>query len=132
MGDLSKNFNRREFECHCGCGFDTVDFELVTVLEDVRAHFNDLCTEQVNIAIEITGPNRCPEHNRNVGGAKDSMHTQAKAVDIKVWRKWHTDQVDPVEVAEYLENKYPGKYGIGRYVNRTHIDVRPTRARWEK
>jgi hypothetical protein len=29
MGDLSENFSRREFECSCGCGMDTVDAQLL-------------------------------------------------------------------------------------------------------
>jgi hypothetical protein len=36
------------------------------------------------------------------------------------------------DVADYLESKYPSKYGIGRYVGRTHVDVRSDKAyRWD-
>ena len=41
MGDLSKNLSRAEFKCNCGaCDYDTVDYELVAVLQDVREFFN--------------------------------------------------------------------------------------------
>lgn len=116
MGDLSKNFSRAEHSCECGCGFDTVDKELNDVLEDVREYFN--------AEVTITGPNRCKKHNKAVGGAPESLHPEAKAADIKV------KGVSPMVVADYLDAKYQDKYGIGRYHNRVHIDVRPTRARW--
>jgi hypothetical protein len=35
------------------------------------------------------------------------------------------------KVADYLEEKYPDKYGIGRYIGRTHLDIRKTKARWD-
>jgi len=40
MGDISPWFNRAEFACNCGCGFDTVDSDTLTVLEEVREYFN--------------------------------------------------------------------------------------------
>ena len=36
MSQLSAHFNREEFECTCHCGMDTVDAELIDVLEDIR------------------------------------------------------------------------------------------------
>jgi uncharacterized protein YcbK (DUF882 family) len=119
MGDLSKNLSRWEFACPDGCGFDTVDAELVNVLQDVRAHFNK--------AINITSGCRCEEHNKDVDGTQGSTHLYGKAADF-----WVTD-TSPDEVANYLERKYIGRYGIGRYNGRTHIDVRSNGpARWDK
>jgi hypothetical protein len=34
------------------------------------------------------------------------------------------DGVLPDSVAQHLETTYPGKYGIGRYDNFTHLDTR--------
>ena len=34
MGDISKNISRHELECHCGCGFNTVDYSLVIAIQD--------------------------------------------------------------------------------------------------
>lgn len=28
MGDLTKNFNRFEFACKCGCGFDDIELQV--------------------------------------------------------------------------------------------------------
>lgn len=120
MGDLSKDFSRKEYECRCGCGFNTVDVELVKVMQDLRDYYDK--------KIIITSGNRCFAHNLNTPGAtKDSLHQDGKANDFIV------DGVPAFEVFKYLNDKYPAKYGIGLYscpFSRVHLDVRPYRARW--
>jgi uncharacterized protein YcbK (DUF882 family) len=111
-------FKRSEFACQCGCGFDAVDAELLEVLTDLREHFDR--------PVIINSGNRCQAHNASIGGsAPNSKHTKGIAADVRV-KGVHAD-----DVADYLENKYPNKYGIGRYIGRTHIDVRETLARWD-
>lgn len=117
MTQLSKNFKREEFTCSCGCGFDTVDAELITVLQNVADHFEK--------AVIITGGNRCNWKNkRTEGAANKSYHTKAKAADFTVLF------VDAWEVYCFLNEQYPKKYGIGNYKDRNHIDVRASRQRW--
>ncbi len=116
MGDLSKNFNRREFECSCGCGTDTVDAELIEVLEALR--------NRVDEPIKINSGHRCKNHNADIGGAEKSMHLTGKAADIVV------GGIDACLIADYLNERYPDKYGIGEYETFTHIDVRKIKARW--
>ena len=113
---LNKYFKRSEFACRCGCGTSTVDAELLQVVTDVREHFG--------IPVIVNSGHRCAKHNANVGGAKNSVHMTGKAADIRV------KGLAPSQVAFYLEQKYPNKYGIGRYANFTHIDVRDGKARW--
>lgn len=114
---LSKHFKRSEFKCRCGkCRSIAVDYELVIVLEDIRRHFNS--------PIRITSAYRCDEHNREVGGAFNSMHLTGKACDIVV------KNVEPSVVQRYLINTYKDSYGIGCYDKFTHIDVRDNKARW--
>lgn len=122
MGDISEHFNRREFACKCGCGFDDVDPELVEVVEDVRNYFMQ--------PVVINSACRCEKHNAAAGGAKGSKHKLGIAGDIKVIGANGLPPVQPRRVADYLEKKYPDKYGIGRYKTFTHVDVRPTPARW--
>ena len=138
MPKISEHFNRSEFECECGCGFATADVEQVVVLEDLHSHFSGIYGA---VYIEITGPCRCHKHNEKtqleddpeyIPGSSRSKHMQGIACDFKVWIRWHEKQVPADDVAQYLENQYPNKYGIGRYSNRTHLDVRPTAARWDK
>lgn len=116
-GQLSKHFKRREFACRCGCGFSTVDAELIRVLEDLREAFS-------GCGVIINSGCRCEVHNCAVGGSAGSMHIEGKASDIVV------QGVDAITVADCLEDKYPDRYGIGRYPNWTHIDVREDKARW--
>jgi len=116
---LSEHFERWEFACRCGCGLDTVDAELIAVLEDLRACLRGR-------PITITSGCRCLVHNLQEGGSPDSEHTRGKAADIRI------DGVPASTVADCLEDKYPGRYGIGRYDWGTHIDVREGCARWNK
>jgi uncharacterized protein YcbK (DUF882 family) len=118
MGDISKNFNRSEFACRDGCGFATVDTELIQVLEDVREHFDSV--------VRITSGCRCASHNRSIGGAPDSEHTRGTAADIVV------SGVSAAVVYDYLLKKYPGRYGLGKYATWVHVDVRQRAARWIK
>ena len=121
MGDISRNFSRWEFKCPCGkreCGFDTVDGELLTVLEALRLHF-------VARSVTINSGCRCQGHNVDIGGSKKSQHMYGRAADIVVAR------IRPVDVQDYLEALYPLKYGVGRYSTFTHIDTRSgAPARW--
>ena len=118
MGDISKNFDRVEHECHCGCGFDTVDVELNYILQTfIRDYYKK--------AVTITGPNRCFAKNLSVGGSKNSYHIEGKAADIQV------DGVSPLALYTYLDRAFPDKYGFGLYDTFVHLDVRPHRARWK-
>ena len=117
MSKFSNYFCRSEFACKCGqCMQDTIDAELLMVLEDVRKHFSQ--------PVIIKSAHRCWVHNLIVGGVKSSMHLIGKAADIVV------ENIKPSQVAEYLENEYMDRYGIGRYDDFVHIDVRSTPARW--
>ena len=76
MGDISKNFNRSEFACKCGCGYDNVDAMTLEIVQSVRDHFGQ--------SVTITSGCRCPEYNAVVGGSKNSQHVKGRAADIVV------------------------------------------------
>lgn len=111
---LSEHFDRREFACNCGCGFDTVDAELLTLLEKIRVYFGS--------PVRINSGCRCPDWNKKQGGSPKSQHLTGKAADIVV------SGVSPADVADYAEKINAG--GIGRYSTFTHIDSRTHKARW--
>lgn len=115
---VSPHFAREEFACHCGCGFAAVDVGLLTVLESLRDHFN--------APVAVVSGCRCEAHNQSQGGAPQSYHVKGMAADIKV------QGIDPAAVADWLEAQFPHTCGIGRYPTWTHIDVRPTKARWQQ
>lgn len=141
MGDLTKGFSRSEFACECGCGFDTVDYELLSILEDSRSHFSN--KYNCDISISITGPNRCIEHNETVQKkyvkdyvpySSETQHLYAKAGDHKHYKiiDGKRIQIPPEEVYSYYDETYPDSKGVGLYSNRVHIDSRKTKARWGK
>jgi uncharacterized protein YcbK (DUF882 family) len=66
MGDLTLNFSRKEFTCHCGCGLDTIDIRIVNRLQVVR--------DIVGLPISVDCGCRCPKHNKDVGGEPESFH----------------------------------------------------------
>lgn len=116
---LNKYFKRSEFACRCGCGFDTVDAELLAVLTDLR--------ETVGEPLVITSGCRCAEHNQKVGGAKNSVHMTGKAADVR----FQSNSKTPVSALhQILLEKYPDKYGIASADSFTHIDVRAKKSRW--
>jgi len=119
---LSEHFSEKEFQCHCGkCTMPTISQELLDVLEQLRSEFS--------ATIAITSGYRCPDHNKTVGGAKDSQHCHGIAADIKVFNKIK-QQMPPDIIYAYLNTRYQHKYGIGKYAAWTHIDVRANKARW--
>jgi len=118
MGDLSKNFSRYEFECQCKCGFNTVDAELIKVLEKLRLVLR-------GPRITINSGCRCERHNAEIGGSPNSQHLRGKAADIVV------EGVCPDTVADCLVDLFPDRYAVGRYKTFCHIDVRSKKSRWD-
>lgn len=76
MGDLTKNFDRSEFSCKCGCGYDDINEDFVEKLQAVR--------DLVGQAMHVTSGCRCLEYNTKVGGVPHSAHMRGYAADIHV------------------------------------------------
>jgi uncharacterized protein YcbK (DUF882 family) len=113
----SKYFKRREFACACGCGMDTVDYELVVALDAIRDHFDR------PVLVTPHGGCRCESFNRVVGGAAGSQHLRGRAADIIVMG------TPPSIVADLAEQMLLG--GVGRYDTFTHVDTRHGVVRWK-
>jgi uncharacterized protein YcbK (DUF882 family) len=111
----SPHFSRSEFACKCGCGFDTVDFELIRCLEYIRHTFD--------APVIISSGCRCQEYNAEIEGAESSFHLQGRAADIVV------QGISPDSVHVLADSMEVG--GLGRYDTFTHIDTRSDYARWE-
>ena len=119
MTKISEHFTREELSCKCGaCSQDTVDSELLKILEHVRSHFDQ--------PVIINSGNRCPAYNAQIGGSPKSQHQYSRAADIVV--KGHS----PAEVQELLESFMKGWGGIGSYETFTHVDTSSNGpARWK-
>ena len=74
MGNLSKNFNREEFECKCGCGYNTIKPVFVFKLQ--------YCRDLFGKPMQVISGCRCEEHNKKVGGADNSEHMTGQGADI--------------------------------------------------
>jgi len=116
MGDLSEHFSRHEFACKCGCGWDTVDHQLIIMLERVRVSFSR--------RVFIHSGCRCSPYNFIIEGSSLSQHLLGKAADIEV------ENTPPKDVADFLESQFSYCCGIGRYDTFTHVDCRDIEARW--
>lgn len=117
---LSNNFNLKEFECtHADHRHVRVDERLVEKLQRLR--------DELGRPIIINSAYRCPERNRQVGGASESQHLFGRAVDIALGNQ----NLTGLEIAELAEDL--GFTGIGLYKNFIHLDVRPSKvvARWD-
>jgi hypothetical protein len=122
QGDLrlTPNFKVREFACKCGkCSTTKIDEKLVNFVQKIRDHFGQPVT--------INSGYRCSAHNKKVGGASKSKHTEGMAADIVV------KNVKPAEVAKFAESL--GILGIGLYETDkdgyfVHVDTRTTKGFW--
>jgi len=86
MGDITRNFSRKEFTCPCGCGSDFISILLVNRLQVIR----DIVNKRLNIHSGV----RCWEHHveiyKQLGKPppKDSFHLSGEAAD------WSIDDLD--------------------------------------
>lgn len=72
-----KHFARAEFECSCGCGYDSIDHRLVTICEDIR--------EAGGVPMDISSGCRCKVKNASLpGAAPNSRHIYGRAVDFRL------------------------------------------------
>lgn len=123
---LTENFNLAEFQCKCGCEMPyNVEKNIIELADNLQ-----ILRDYLNKPINPTNGFRCATHNKSVGGVKNSQHILGKAADIKV------KDTTPEEVANAVEHLMEeGKFkmgGVGRYNTFTHVDIRGSKARWNK
>lgn len=98
---IAPNFQRKEFACKCGCGFDDINLDLVADLQTIRTGLGN--------QMIITSGCRCSTHNARVGGVRNSHHLYGDAADCYV--VGHTAQ----EILDYAAAHCPNiteKYAI--------------------
>jgi uncharacterized protein YcbK (DUF882 family) len=124
MAKLTNNFSLEEFKSKCGR--DIPNNVLPNIIQ--LAKNLQVLRDAVGKSITITSGYRSPQHNKKIGGAKDSQHVKGLAADIKV------AGMTPKEVALVIEGLIEsGKMrqgGIGIYPSWVHYDIRGTKARW--
>jgi len=90
-------------------------YRLADIFEDIRYSYSR--------PIKVVSAFRTPSWNRKVGGARNSMHMEGRALDLQPPKG--------ISVEEFYRDirfraKHLGIMGLGRYETFVHIDIRPT------
>ena len=75
-----KYFRKEEFECRC-CG-STGSPQAGENIEALVENVLDPARERLGMPIIVNSGYRCPKHNEEVGGVKNSQHMKGEAADI--------------------------------------------------
>lgn len=125
MPPKTANFTAKEFQSKDGTPIPPVFYgnaqKLMEQLEVLRKFLN-------SSAITINSGYRSPEHNKNVGGVPNSLHTKAMAADIVV--KGYTAQQVQQAIETLIRTNKMQDGGVGSYKNFTHYDIAKPR-RWK-
>lgn len=116
---VTEHFHYQEMACrHCG------RIPSRAVIEDTCKWLEKVRAALGGHIIHINSGARCPLHNKNVGGVKNSLHVQGWAADVTL------RDLSPREVqrrCKVLQEK--GLIGgLGSYDSFTHLDRGPRRA----
>ena len=122
MSQIGKYFKASEFECPC-CKKTAPSRRLVGILDSARALLGPL---------RINSGYRCPKHNEEVGGKKNSLHlpvgdiVYAADVTYSDVGKRHGEHILKLYITlESIARRYEGmNYGMGLYGTFTHFDTR--------
>lgn len=121
---LTKHFRLDEWDCMDG----TPVPERYHINVTHCAHNLQVLRDFLNKPIRITSGWRSKEHNRKVGGMRNSQHLVGLAADIRVFG------YDPDILASRVEGLIRigamTQGGIGIYDDFLHVDFRGKKARW--
>lgn len=137
MGDLTRNFSRHEFGCHCGCGLEAISPALVDAAQEFRDRLNIVYASdddiprnpEGEIPMHVTSGCRCEQHNRHVGGSASSRHVKpCDAADLIVYG---LSSAQLYAVAMEIP-AFRVRGGLGVYPERAHlhVDLRGYPTRW--
>ena len=122
---LTDNFSLNEFNSKDGAEMPAEVLEnclkLAVNLQTIR--------DEAGCAIHINSAYRSPEHNKRIGGVKNSQHTKGTAADL-VSRKHTPNQLYDL-IENLIERGKISQGGLGLYRSFVHYDIRKTRARWD-
>jgi uncharacterized protein YcbK (DUF882 family) len=110
---LTKHFSKREMACpHCQVCLMRDQFMLQ--LEALRT--------SMNRALTVSSGYRCPDHNRSIGGAKNSQHLKGNAADISTAGMTEEEIKQLIEIAKTLFTAVVKGPGF------VHVDLGPSRS----
>lgn len=103
-------FKPSEFLCKCGCGQGEEQMNIRVL------HKLDFMRLIMNRPIVINSAYRCDDHNRRVGGSKDSAHKKGLALDLRVSNNSHR-----LELLHFAYIVGFRRFGLGQ--NHLHLDL---------
>jgi zinc D-Ala-D-Ala carboxypeptidase len=115
-GWVWKDFSPRELACK-GTGLLLLDTDAMNKLQALRTRLGK--------PLIITSAYRSPQHNKAVGGAKNSLHMKGIAFDVRM------DNHDPYEFEKAARAVGFTGFGFYRKSGFMHIDTGPERS-WGK
>jgi zinc D-Ala-D-Ala carboxypeptidase len=101
-----KYFTRNELKCKCGCDQLVIDFNFISIIEQLR--------EFIDYPFIVNSFYRCEEHNKKIGGSRNSFHLKGQAIDLKINGE---NALRLIEVARCF-----GITGVGVYKTFVHLD----------
>lgn len=114
--DEIKYFTRKEWRCQCG-GKYCNGFPAEPAEETVR--MADEIRRRAGVPLRVNSGLRCKQHNAEVGGVSNSLHTTGQAVDL-------AGAISPEKLRDIAQavqaEKIPGRGGLGLYGWGVHID----------
>lgn len=109
-------FRRAEFKCQCG-GRYCDGYPAEPAEETVR--MADEIRRRAGVPLTVNSGLRCKQHNAEVGGVSNSLHTTGQAVDL-------SGNISPAKLheiaAQVQAEMIPGRGGLGLYSWGIHID----------
>ena len=95
---VSRSLYRKDFACNCGCGFDTVDTNLVVILQKFINY--------IGRPIKINSGCRCAKRNAESGGVSKSQHMRGRACDFEVPPYQKMPQMSDSEICSILDKLF--------------------------
>lgn len=119
MIKLSEHFTAAEIMCRCGnCQYSTeegaekyISRNLIILLEQIRQSVGGR-------PLTINSGIRCPEHNKNEGGADNSTHLRGEAADIAI-----AGSAERYDLIMAAMTKGCRRIGVYKGQNIVHVDV---------
>lgn len=121
MSYLSKNFHRSELECPC-CKEINMSQNFIDALQRLR--------NAMDMPFVITSGFRCPKHNREIKGSRNSRHKRGLAVDISTLG-WQDNEIFKfLKLATNKDTFLGQQTGVGIYPKHFHFDIRNRSSAW--
>lgn len=123
---LTKNFNKIEFESKDGA--EMPEWVLTNIKE--LAKNLQVIRDVVGVPVHINSGYRSPQHNKRIGGVRNSKHTKGLAADITVQN--YTPKKLARLILKLIKQGKIKQGGVGLYNGFVHYDIRGYKARWDK